>query len=201
VFPEGGTTPHSRRTMEPGPDRPGENGASLWSSASWRVAKQARLESPGRQAARCPIGWLLPGSTPSARGRGGGRRRRAGGGRHRGLSGRGYATLCDEICSSSFHRPPSLRRLYTITKCGVPVLSAKETSTATVDVVPSTSSTVSSPPRRQEHSALATRCGTPGGALRTPHDREDSPSGIRPGLIRRCAAPLPSAERSTSAGP
>src|SRR3712207_8631962 len=48
----------------------------------------------------------------------------------------------------------SLRRLHMITKCGVPVLSAKETSTATVDVVPSTSSTVSSPPRRQEHSAL-----------------------------------------------
>src|SRR5918997_759071 len=48
---------------------------------------------------------------------------------------------CDEICSSSFHSPPSLTRPQTMTKRGVPVLSTKETSTVAVAVVPRTSST------------------------------------------------------------
>src|SRR5215208_945908 len=58
------------------------------------------------------------------------------------LSGWECTTLCAEICSSSFHCPSSFKRLHTITKRGVPVLSTKETSTVAVAVVPKTSSTV-----------------------------------------------------------
>src|ERR671910_3611792 len=58
------------------------------------------------------------------------------------LSGWDPVTFCDEICLSSFHRPPSFKRLHTMTKRGVPVLSTKETSTVAVAVVPKTSSTV-----------------------------------------------------------
>src|ERR687893_3014178 len=57
------------------------------------------------------------------------------------LSGWGSVTVCDEICSSSFHCPPSFKRLHTMTKRGVPVLSTNETSTVAVAVVPKTSST------------------------------------------------------------
>src|SRR5918995_4358923 len=57
------------------------------------------------------------------------------------LSGWGSVTLCAEICSSSFHCSPAFKRLHTMTKCGVPVLSTKETSTVAVAVVPKTSST------------------------------------------------------------
>src|SRR5918998_1013062 len=58
------------------------------------------------------------------------------------LSGWGSVSLCAENCSSSFHRPSSLRRPQTMTNLGVPVLSTKETSTVAVAVVPETSSTV-----------------------------------------------------------
>src|SRR5215208_3606645 len=58
------------------------------------------------------------------------------------LSGWDAITLCDEICLSSFHCPPSFKRLHTMTKRGVPVLSTNETSTVAVAVVPKTSSTV-----------------------------------------------------------
>jgi hypothetical protein len=57
------------------------------------------------------------------------------------LAGWDSVTVCDEICSSSFHCPPSFKRLHTMTKRGVPVLSTKETSTVAVAVVPKTPST------------------------------------------------------------
>ena len=46
-----------------------------------------------------------------------------------------------ETWESSFHSPPSFTRFQTIKKRGVPVLSAKLTSTVAVAVVPSTSFT------------------------------------------------------------
>src|SRR5215204_1440543 len=57
------------------------------------------------------------------------------------VSGWGSVTLCDEICSSSFHCPSSFKRLQTMRKRGLPVLSTNETSTVAVAVVPKTSST------------------------------------------------------------
>src|ERR687897_3071799 len=48
----------------------------------------------------------------------------------------GCVALCAEICSSSFHRPPSFKRPHTMTKRGMPVLSTKETSTVAVSDVP-----------------------------------------------------------------
>ena len=58
------------------------------------------------------------------------------------LSGWGSVTLCDEICSSSFHAPSSYTRPHRMMNLGVPLLSTKETSTVAVAVVPNTSSTV-----------------------------------------------------------
>jgi hypothetical protein len=52
-------------------------------------------------------------------------------------------SLCAEICSSSFHCPPSFTRPQRMRKRGMPVLSTKETSAVAVAVVPNASSTVS----------------------------------------------------------
>src|SRR4028119_1136727 len=58
------------------------------------------------------------------------------------ISGCGSVTLCAESWLSSFHCPPSLRRLQMMPNRGVPVWATKETSTVAVAVVPITWSTV-----------------------------------------------------------